>query len=144
MPKRVTATEAARLVNEGWTYLDVRSIPEFEQGHPLGAVNIPLMHAQAGRMAPNPDFRNVVEATFPREAKLVVGCKMGGRSLQAAALLEAAGYTQIVDVRGGFSGERDMFGKVTCAGWADCGLPVATAAEAGRSYADCQKKASSG
>lgn len=142
MPKRVTPNEAADLVKEGWVYLDVRSIPEFEQGHPQGAVNIPLLHAQAGRMAPNPDFQRVVEATFPRDAKLVVGCKMGGRSMQAAALLEAAGYAQLVDVRGGFSGERDMFGRETSPGWVTCGLPVATTAEAGRSYADCQKKSS--
>ena len=81
------------MLAEGWTYLDVRSIPEFDQGHPVGAVNIPLLHFQGGRMVPNAAFQRVVEATFPKDTKLVVGCKSGGRSLQAAGLLEASGYT---------------------------------------------------
>ena len=85
MVKRVLPAEAAELMKQGWTYLDVRSIPEFEQGHPAGAANIPLLHFQNGRMAPNPDFQRVVEATYPKDTKLVVGCKSGGRSLQAAA-----------------------------------------------------------
>ena len=71
-----------------------------------------------GRMSPNADFQRVVAASFPPDAKMVVGCKAGGRSLQAAALLEAAGYTSVVDMRGGFHGEQDGFGRVACAGWA--------------------------
>lgn len=140
MPNRVTAQEAADLVAAGWTYLDVRSIPEFEGGHPAGSVNVPLMHAQGGRMAANPDFQAVVEASFPRDAKLVIGCKSGGRSLQAASLLSSLGYQHIVDVRGGFSGERDGFGRVSAPGWADAGLPVSTTAEPGRAYGDLLAK----
>jgi rhodanese-related sulfurtransferase len=140
MPKRVSPTEAADLLNQGWHYLDVRSIPEFEQGHPKGALNIPLLHHRDGRMSPNPDFQRVVQSNFPQDAKLVIGCKMGGRSAQAAALLEAVGYTQVVDVRGGYSGERDMMGRVTAPGWVDSGLPVAQQAEPGASYADLEKK----
>jgi rhodanese-related sulfurtransferase len=140
MAKRVSAAEAAELMKQGWTYVDVRSIPEFEQGHPQGAVNLPLMHARGGRMAPNPDFQAVAQANFGKEDRLLVGCKMGGRSAQAAAILEASGYANIVDVRGGFSGERDMMGRVTFAGWADSGLPIATQAAAGASYAELEKK----
>ncbi len=140
MPKRVTPPEAAELCKDGWSYLDVRSIPEFDQGHPTGAANVPLLHQQAGRMIPNPAFSAVVNANFAKDAKLVIGCKVGGRSLQAATLLEAAGYTNVVDVRGGFSGERDMFGRVITPGWSDAGLPVATKAEAGKSYAELEAK----
>src|SRR5258708_4843729 len=61
MVKRVLPAEAAGLLKEGWTYLDVRSVPEFEQGHPAGAVNVPLLDAQAGRMVPDPDFQRVLE-----------------------------------------------------------------------------------
>ena len=75
-------------------------------------------------MAPNPDFQRVVEASFPKDAKIVVGCKAGGRSLQAATLMESAGYTNVVDMRGGFHGERDGFGRASVAGWAESGLPV--------------------
>ncbi len=141
MVKRVTPPEAAALLADGWAYLDVRSIPEFESGHPPGAANIPLLHFAGGRMTPNADFQKVVQAVFPRDTKLVVGCKAGGRSLQAAALLEAAGYTNIVDMRGGFHGEQDGMGRVSCAGWAASNLPVESAAPADKTYAELAKKA---
>jgi rhodanese-related sulfurtransferase len=144
MVKRVLPAEAADLVKQGWSYLDVRSIPEFDQGHPVGASNIPLLHFQGGRMTPNPAFQRVVDATFPKNSKLVIGCKSGGRSLQAAGLLAAAGYTDVVDMRGGFGGEHDALGRVSCAGWAEAGLPVATSAEPGKSYADLSAKAGQG
>jgi rhodanese-related sulfurtransferase len=139
MAKRVLPQEAAELLGQGWVYIDVRSIPEFEASHPAGAANIPLLHAQAGRRFPNPEFQKVVEAHFPKDSKLVIGCQSGGRSAQAAALLEAAGYTQIVDVRGGMGGERDMFGKVAVLGWVAAGLPVEQTAGPGKSYAELSK-----
>jgi rhodanese-related sulfurtransferase len=141
MANRVTPAEAAQLIADGWTYLDVRSIPEFEQGHPTGAANVPLLHAQAGRMAPNADFQKVVEANYPRDAKLVVGCKSGGRSAQAVALLATLGYANLADVRGGFFGEHDALGRVVVPGWGVAGLPVATGAEPGRAYGDLRAKA---
>ena len=140
MAKRVTPPEAAELLKQGWSYLDVRSIPEFEQGHPLGAANIPLLHFQNGRMAPNADFQRVVEASFPKDTKIVVGCKAGGRSLQAATLMEAAGYTSVVDMRGGYHGERDGFGRASVPGWAAEGLPVETTAPPDKTYAALSKK----
>jgi rhodanese-related sulfurtransferase len=144
MVKRVNPLEADALLKEGWAYLDVRSIPEFEAGHPTGATNIPLLHMAGGRMAPNPAFRSVVEGNFPKDAKIVVGCKMGGRSMQAATLLEAAGYTNVVDMRGGFHGERDNFGRVAVAGWAESGLPCEATAPAEKCYAELEKRASGG
>ena len=135
MVKRVTPPEAAALLEDGWVYLDVRSIPEFDVGHPAGAINVPLLHLDAGRMRQNPDFERVMTASFPKPTRLVVGCQVGGRSLQAAALLEAAGFTNVIDMRGGLDGERDAFGRVTCAGWADSKLPVETTAPPERTYA---------
>jgi rhodanese-related sulfurtransferase len=134
MVKRVTAPEAAALLAEGWTYLDVRSILEFDLGHPTGAVNVPLLHHAGRGLVPNPDFERVVAASFPRDSRLVVGCKLGSRSLQAAALLQAAGYPNVVDLRGGFLGERDAFGRLTCPGWVDEALPIESAAPPERCY----------
>ena len=142
MVKRVTPPEAAALLDSGWVYLDVRSIPEFDEGHPVGAANVPLLHLDNGRMAPNPDFQAVVSANFPAETKLVVGCKVGGRSLRAATLLEAAGYSNVVDMRGGFHGERDAFGRVSCAGWAESNLPCESAPAADKTYAALKKRVS--
>lgn len=142
MGKRVTPPEAAELLKQGWRYIDVRSVPEFEAGHPEGALNVPLLHMENGRMVGNPEFQRVIEANFKKDEPLVIGCKMGGRSLQAATLMEAAGFTSVVDVRGGFAGERDPYGRVSVAGWVDSGLPVATAAAPGSAYAELAKKAS--
>jgi rhodanese-related sulfurtransferase len=43
MPRRVSPQEAKDLMDkEGYVYVDVRSIPEFEAGHPAGAFNVPI------------------------------------------------------------------------------------------------------
>ncbi|HXU82098.1 MAG TPA: rhodanese-like domain-containing protein [Polyangia bacterium] len=139
MAKRVSPPEAAELLKQGWRYVDVRSIPEFDQGHPQGAANVPLLHRQGGRMTPNPDFQAVMQANFPKDSQLVIGCQAGGRSAQAAALLEASGYTSVVQMSGGYGGERDAFGRVSVPGWAEAGLPVETVTP-GQSYADLSKK----
>jgi rhodanese-related sulfurtransferase len=127
MPKRVSPHQAAELVEQGYVYVDVRSIPEYQQGHPAGARNVPLLHLEGGRMVANPEFMAVIEQRFPKDARLVMGCKSGGRSLQAATLLERAGYTQVVDMRGGFDGEMNqMTGQMAVPGWSREGLPVET------------------
>jgi rhodanese-related sulfurtransferase len=133
--KRVSPQEADALVKEGGhAYLDVRSIPEFDAGHPAGAYNIPLLHATPSGMRPNPDFLSVVAAAFAKDAKLVLGCRTGARSLRAAQGLLDAGFKTVVDQRAGFHGARDPFGQVQEAGWQGAGLDVATDAEPGRAY----------
>src|SRR4029450_1350588 len=79
---RVSPEEARQMMDEeAYVYVDVRAIPEFEAGHPEGAYNVPLLHARAGTMLPNPDFLAVMQRHFPKDARLVVGCRSGGRSL---------------------------------------------------------------
>jgi rhodanese-related sulfurtransferase len=138
--KRVSPAEAKQLVDSGWVYLDVRSEPEFASGHPAGAHNVPLMHAGPRGMIPNTDFLAVVEAVYPRDTRLVVGCQAGGRSLRAAEMLTTAGYTQIIDQRAGYAGARDTFGQTVEPGWAAAGLPVETSVASG-SYAELRAKA---
>jgi rhodanese-related sulfurtransferase len=140
--KRVSPKEAQELMGAGWTYLDVRSVPEFEQGHPAGAVNVPLMHTGAAGMTPNEDFLAVVGAAFPKETKLVVGCQAGGRSARAAQLLEAAGYSELADQRAGFGGSRDGGGRTIELGWAAQGLPVNKGQPAAGSYEALRMKLS--
>ena len=138
--KRISPAEAKQLVDEGWIYLDVRSEPEFAAGHPSGAQNVPLMHAGPRGMTPNTDFLPMVEALYAKDAKLVLGCKSGGRSLRAAEMLTGAGYTSVVDQRAGFEGSRDAFGQLGEPGWAPAGLPVDTAMNGG-SYVELKEKA---
>jgi rhodanese-related sulfurtransferase len=140
MAKQVSVSEAAGLMKAGWRYLDVRSIPEFEAGHPAGAANVPLLHNQGGRFVPNPDFHAVMAANFAPGDQLLVGCKTAGRSAQAAAQLEASGFTNVALVRGGYVGERDPFGRIEAPGWLGSGLPVAQQAAPGCSYAELATK----
>ncbi len=138
--KRVSPRQAQALVGQGYSYVDVRSEEEFAAGHPAGAYNVPLMHMGGGGMQPNPLFGEVMRARFPLDAKIVVGCKAGGRSLRAANLLLADGYTQIIDQRAGWDGARDAFGQLAEAGWGPEGLPSETGQPEGRSYAALAKK----
>lgn len=130
--KHITVQQAHQEQAGGAAYLDVRSIPEFEQGHPEGAFNVPLMHVdpETRQMRPNPQFLDVVRANFPTDTHLVIGCQMGGRSAKAAEMLANAGYRDVANVLGGYGGA-PQFGH---AGWVQAGLPVATNATADRDY----------
>ena len=124
--KQVEPSAAHQLLtgNPDATYLDVRTEEEFAQGHPAGAINIPVMFMIPGRPQPNPDFIVVAEQVLPKGRRLVVGCLAGGRSQRACEMLEEAGYTDLTNVRGGFGGQRDAAGQMAVKGWRDAGLPV--------------------
>jgi rhodanese-related sulfurtransferase len=140
-PLRISPQEASDKLTEGYTYVDVRTTQEFEAGHPAGAVNVPLMHAAGGGMAANPDFARVMKAAFPKDTKIVVGCKAGGRSLRAAQVLLSEGFTHVVDQRAGWDGARSPFGEITEPGWSRVGLPSEEGQPSGRSWDDVKKKA---
>lgn len=125
--KRVDPNEAKTLLDQGWTYVDVRTEQEFETGHPAGSINIPLS---------SPDFLAVMKATFPHDARLVVGCQLGGRSARACQVLEADGYQSLADQTAGWGGQRNGAGQVVLAGWADSKLPVG----GGKRFTDVLKK----
>jgi rhodanese-related sulfurtransferase len=123
-------------------YIDVRTEREFSNGHPQGAVNIPVAFPDPARgMIMNPDFVKVVSANFPRSKKLVVGCQAGPRSNAAAGFLQQAGFQDIANVIGGFGGMRDQMGNVIAPGWASSGLPVSQENGEGVSYASLAAKA---
>ena len=128
--KRLDPEEARQLLDsqEGYTYLDVRSEEEFAQGHVPGAVNIPV--ATSNPLGPglvaNPDFNKQVAAQLDKDSKIITACLRGGRSLKAAMMLTAEGYTGIVDMLGGYDAELDAFGNVVVAGWARRGFPTTT------------------
>lgn len=140
MAKRISPEEARDLMEaQGYVYVDVRSVPEFDAGHPAGAFNVPLMHMGPAGMAPNPDFLAVMEKAFPKDARLVVGCKAGGRSQKAAALLEGRGFTNVMDQKNGFEGTPQPDGRVE-PGWRPRGLPVATTAGPDHTYDSLKSK----
>ncbi|KAL4435420.1 hypothetical protein ABPG77_006182 [Micractinium sp. CCAP 211/92] len=101
---------------EGYAYADVRTAEEFGGGHAPGACNVPVMLKGPAGMSPNPEFVKQFEKAFPEKtAPIVVGCLSGKRSLMAAELLSAAGYTNLKNVEGGYQA------------WMGAGLPVETA-----------------
>ncbi len=113
--------------NPDAVYLDVRTEAEFAQGHPVGAINIPVVFIKGpGQMEPNGDFLRVAGSVLCKDNKLVVGCLAGGRSQHACEILEAAGFSDLTNVRGGFGGVRDQSGQVVVPGWRDAGLPVSS------------------
>lgn len=127
--KRITPDEAKQLLEakSGYVYLDVRTVPEFDAGHVPGAKNVPVTEPDAwGRMQLNSRFVEIIEANFAKDARIITGCQVGGRSLRAAALLLEAGFTNVVDMRGGFGGEKDEMGRLSFPGWAPRGYPVST------------------
>ena len=140
--KNVTVREAHQKQSEGYTYVDVRSVPEFNAGHPAGAVNVPLLNRdeRSGQMTPNPEFLDVMRASFQPDAKLLIGCQMGGRSAQAAQILAGSGFNDVHNVVGGFGGARDQMTGAVREGWSQAGLPVETDAP-GRSYDDVKTRA---
>jgi rhodanese-related sulfurtransferase len=138
---RISPAEANAKLADGFTYVDVRTPEEFAAGHPAGAINVPIALAAPAGMAPNPDFTRVMTAAFAKDAKIVVGCKAGGRSLRAAQALVDAGFGNVIDQRAGWDGARDAFGQVTEPGWSKAGLPTEEGAPAGRAWTDMLGKA---
>jgi rhodanese-related sulfurtransferase len=122
-------------------YIDVRTEREFANGHPPGAVNIPVALPDPARgMVMNPDFLKVVESHFPKEKKIIVGCQAGPRSNAAAGLLQQTGYQDVANMIGGFGGMRGPSGSVIAPGWAASGLPVSQDNGEGVSYQSLSTK----
>jgi|SoiMethySBSTD1v2_1073268.scaffolds.fasta_scaffold360752_2 rhodanese-related sulfurtransferase len=131
-------SEALALIQggEGWIYLDVRTEEEFQAGHAADAWNVPFaVRDAAGRMAPNPQFLEVVQKVFPKDSRLVVGCASGVRSEHACRLLDAQGYEHLANLSTGFLGARDGYGRVVRPGWQAAGMPCESAAPPERTYA---------
>lgn len=141
--KQITVEGAHQALSEGSgvVYIDVRTPGEFDQGHPPGAINIPVVFPDPAtrRMTPNPDFMGVVERHVEKSAIVIVGCQMGGRSQFAAEQMVGVGYTDVSNMQGGFGGARSPMGEVAVAGWLQLGYPVETTAPAHVSYEELKK-----
>jgi len=139
-PTRISPKEANDKLAEGYTYVDVRTTQEFEAGHPAGAVNVPIMLGTGTGMAPNAEFVRAMNSAFGKDAKIIVGCKAGGRSLRAAQMLLSDGFTNVLDQRAGWDGVMGPFGDVAEPGWSRVGLPSERGQPNGRSWEDMKKK----
>lgn len=83
--------DLARLVEEGkgeYLLVDVRTPAEFAGGYIPTAVNIPLSDLP-GAM---PDV--------DKDSRVILYCRSGNRSAQAASILRSAGFTSVTDFGG--------------------------------------------
>ncbi|MCI8819754.1 MAG: rhodanese-like domain-containing protein [Oscillibacter sp.] len=84
----ITGEEAkARLdANEDAILLDVRTQEEYDGGHITGAVCLP-----------NEDIQPDLPLPFEKDAEILVYCRSGRRSAEAAKKLTDMGYTNVSD-----------------------------------------------
>lgn len=97
------------------TYVDVRTVAEFVQGHPRGRViNVPIefYHPKTEAAHANASFVLVMEHTLAKDTPLIVGADEGPRATAAAAALTAAGFSDVCVM------------SVGLPGWRAAGLPV--------------------
>lgn len=89
--RAISPEDVALWLAEGAVFIDVREDHERANGQAAGARGV----AKAQLLA-EPD-RHLAD----RDAPVVLICQMGGRSMDAARALEAAGYTRLASVEGG-------------------------------------------
>ncbi|KAK9836157.1 hypothetical protein WJX81_005629 [Elliptochloris bilobata] len=122
--KSINAKIAGDLMKDGWTLLDVRPPYEIAKAGIEGATEVPvyivdedmsvgLLLKKASNlglggwwlggthMKPNAGFIGAVQAQVPKDAKLIVTCQKGLRSLAAAEQLSRAGYGTLAWINGG-------------------------------------------
>jgi len=91
-PSVISAREGKALLDgdDEVILVDVRTLEEYQEEHIPGAILIPLSDLAADADALLPDL----------DAKIIVYCRSGNRSAQAATLLDGLGYTRIYDMGG--------------------------------------------
>ncbi|MBA2679932.1 MAG: rhodanese-like domain-containing protein [Ktedonobacteraceae bacterium] len=99
----ITVAQAKEELDEGQVglLLDVREPYEWEKGHILGAVSAPRGFLEWYADPTTPYAK--AELTAKRDARIVVACASGGRSMLAAETLKKMGYTDVVNMAGGFN-----------------------------------------
>jgi len=92
-PIEVGVSEASQLIAQGDVLLlDVRTPREVNQGYIEGARNIDVTSRD--------DFKAGVDQ-LDKSEPVMVYCKVGGRSHQAAVYLVENGFTRVYDMKGG-------------------------------------------
>ena len=89
---QITQEEAKRIMEEetGYLIVDVRTQEEYAEGHIPGAINIP-----------NESIGNTNPSQLPdQKQKLLIYCRSGNRSKQAAEKLAALGYSNVYEFGG--------------------------------------------
>lgn len=92
--KSLSAHQATLLVNkQDGVVLDVRERKDYEKGHIVDAVNIPLAKLK----------ERAVELDKKKEHPIIVVCQYGQQSSEAVKLLQGLGFTKVNKMHGGMS-----------------------------------------
>lgn len=84
--------------NEQAVVIDLREKADFDQGHIVGAVNVPYSKWQSQQAAGGAN-----ELAAYKERPIVLVCKMGQHSSQVARKLKTAEYSDIYRLSGGLA-----------------------------------------
>lgn len=90
--RRGEITQAETIMGGRRTVIDLREPGEWAAGHIPGAVHQPLGQVREAL------------AALPRDTPLAVHCQAGTRSAIGASVLEAAGFTDVIDLSAGYAG----------------------------------------
>ena len=134
MIKEINSTEAYSILqkSENAVLIDVRSIMEYEYvGHPGNAINVPIKEPPDWEI--RIDFINNIKSEltkkFPNiqnlsEIHILLLCRSGKRSEQAALMLESEGYKNTINITDGFESDKDVNGhRSVINGWRFNKLP---------------------
>ncbi|EOA33137.1 hypothetical protein CARUB_v10016479mg [Capsella rubella] len=100
----IDVRQAQKLLDSGYTFLDVRTVEEFEKGHVDSekVFNVPYwLYTPHGQVI-NPNFLKHVSSVCNQTDRLVVGCKSGVRSLYATKVLVSSGFKTVKNMDGGY------------------------------------------
>lgn len=99
----ITVVQAREELDQGQAslLLDVREPAEWEKGHIPGALLAPRGMLEWYADSTTPYAKP--ELTTKRDVRIIVACASGGRSMLAAATLKKMGYTNVVNMAGGFN-----------------------------------------
>ncbi|NLJ87578.1 MAG: FAD-dependent oxidoreductase [Epulopiscium sp.] len=90
--KQVTVTKVRELVENNAFILDVRERAEYERGHIINAVNIPLT-----------ELRERLDE-IPKNQPVYIHCRSAQRSYNAVMLLQNMGYDNVYNISGSYLG----------------------------------------
>jgi rhodanese-related sulfurtransferase len=99
----VNTLQATQLMNrEDAVVVDLRPLPDYANGHILGAKSVPLADLE----------KRAAELDKHKAKPVIVHCGDGNRSGSGAAVLRKLGFGNVVNLTGGY------------AAWLQAGLPV--------------------
>lgn len=100
----INSKTAYEMQQKGYMIIDVRTIPEYKFSRVPNSKNIPIYHDRNGERVFNENFLEQIDYAVAgkTDTPLILICRTGSRTREAANLLAKNGYTNIYNVEKGF------------------------------------------